>query len=59
MYHDPRSLRPHLDGRVVTAERVRSPVPQPVQQPTPISNGLTPELGGFENALLYALGARP
>lgn len=34
-------------------------VPQVVQHPTSINNGLTPELGGFENALLYALGARP
>jgi hypothetical protein len=33
-------------------------VPKSVQQPTPTINGLTPELGGFEQALLYALAAR-
>lgn len=33
-------------------------VPQVVQQATPTHGGLTPELGGFEQALLYAVGAR-
>lgn len=32
-------------------------VPQVVQQATPIHSGLTPELGGFQHALLYAVGA--
>ena len=32
-------------------------VPQSVQQPTPTIEGLTPELGGFEQALLYAVAA--
>jgi hypothetical protein len=30
-------------------------VPQSVQKPTPTIDGLTPELGGFEQALLYAV----
>jgi hypothetical protein len=33
-------------------------VPKIVQTPTTMTGGLTPELGGFEQALLYAVGAR-
>jgi phosphoribosylcarboxyaminoimidazole (NCAIR) mutase len=33
-------------------------VPKTVQAATPTTSGLTPELGGFEQALLYAVGAR-
>jgi hypothetical protein len=46
------------DWRIVDQKpETATTVPQSVQRPTPTIKGLTPELGGFQQALLYAVAA--